>query len=154
MIIKDKQRGHDWHTSIQPGEERWGRGKSLAEAIGDVILSYQNETGISIMDPIQLAHAEAREAALSRAEALHDAYPHATDDRINIAIRAVYEKYGDRMDLFFADAAKEATQPSAAEVIRVAKAALEFAQQASGSRLFHDSRRKALATISAWEAKQ
>ena len=47
--------------------------------------------------------------------------------------------------------AREA-QPTAEDVIREAKAALEFAQQASGSRLFHDSRRKALATISAWEA--
>ena len=55
-------------------------------------------------------------------------------------------------ELIAAAEAREATQPSAAEVIRVAKAALEFAQQASGSRLFHDSRRKALATISAWEA--
>lgn len=44
-------------------------------------------------------------------------------------------------------------QPSAAEVIAAAKEALEIAQQASGSRLFHDSRRKALATISAWEVK-
>ena len=43
-------------------------------------------------------------------------------------------------------------QTDAAAVIAQCKAALEHAQHATGSRLFHDSRRKALSAISAWEA--
>ena len=42
---------------------------------------------------------------------------------------------------------------AAREALKAAKAALENAQQASGSRLFHESRRTALAAITAYEEK-
>ena len=101
---------------------------------------------------VQLAAAEAREAG----------EPSAADELIaskneTEQVTALYDEEHEKLTMAESEIVRlndvlQKTEHTAADVIREAKAALEIAQQASGSRLFHDSRRKALTTISAWEA--
>lgn len=67
------------------------------------------------------------ESVLAAVEACGAAPKKTADERLDEATRAIYAKYGPRLDLFFADVqkAREAGEPSAADVINELREALE-----------------------------
>lgn len=44
-------RGHDYHACIEGRNEIWAAGKTICEAIGDLMIHHEDSTGIEIVLP-------------------------------------------------------------------------------------------------------
>lgn len=51
MTIKLTKRTDDWHAAAELRPELWGCGQTIAEAIGDMMLSHPEKTGVTIKLP-------------------------------------------------------------------------------------------------------
>ncbi len=55
------QRADDWHACIEGDAARWGCGKSVNQAIGDLVNSHQTQFGVDVRwIPVRVVEAQVR----------------------------------------------------------------------------------------------